>query len=148
MENRAKHAEALFNDGYSCAQSILASFAPEFQLDPQTAYRLAGAFGAGIARQGETCGAVTGALMVIGLKHGMVQAGDLEARDKTYAVAQRFMEQFRLRHGTTECSDLLGVDISLPEGYQFAREQNLFNDHCPGYVRAAAEILEQILKEA
>lgn len=106
------------------------------------ALRVAGAFGAGMARSGDTCGAVTGALMVIGLNHAKTRKDDDDSRERTYALAQEFMDAFRDRNGTLLCRELLGVDVSTPEGMRTVREKDLFRTVCPKFVRSAGEILE------
>ena len=94
---------------------------------------------------GETCGAVTGALMAIGLKYGMTQAKDEGARDKTYKLAQEFASKFKARHNSMVCRELLGYDLSKPEERKAAFEKGLFTTLCPQFVRDAVEIFEQIL---
>ena len=96
---------------------------------------------------GETCGAVTGAFMVVGLKHGMTKSGADEAREKTDAVVHEFVVRFKSRNGTIVCRELLGCDISTPEGLKTAERERHFKKLCPGFVQDAAEILEEILKD-
>jgi len=83
MENETDRAAQRFEQGFSCAQAIVAAFGAQYGLDTQQALRVAGAFGGGMARMGETCGAVTGAFMVFGLLYGKTQAEDDAAKDKT-----------------------------------------------------------------
>jgi C_GCAxxG_C_C family probable redox protein len=94
---------------------------------------------------GETCGAVTGAFMVIGLKYGKARDEDDGARDRTYELVGEFVARFKDRHGSIVCRELLGCDLSNPEGLTTAREKGLFETLCPHLVRDAAEILEEIL---
>jgi C_GCAxxG_C_C family probable redox protein len=119
-----------------------------FGLDRETALRVSGAFGAGMARTGEICGSVNGALMVIGLKHAKTRPDDDDSRELAYALAQDFMDAFRERNHTLLCRELLGVDVSTPEGIAAVREKNLFHTVCPKFVRDAAEILEAIVKDS
>lgn len=70
-----------FDEGFSCSQSVFSAFAPELGLDREMALRVATAFGGGMGHRGDTCGAVTGAFLAIGLKHGRVKAEDREIRD-------------------------------------------------------------------
>ena len=100
-----------------------------------------------MARTGETCGAVTGGLMVIGLQHAKVRPGDDDSRELAYALAQEFMDAFRERNGSLFCRGLLGVDVSTPEGMAIVREGNLFQTVCPRFVRSASEILEALLED-
>ena len=144
MKNVAK-AVKYFEDGFACSQSILAAYCEAYGLDREIAFRLADPFGAGMRGLSETCGAVTGSLMVIGLKYGRNQADDLEAKEKTAALILEFVKTFKDRHGTITCKELLGYDISIPEQYNLAEEQGLFETKCPNFVKVAAEILEQIL---
>ena len=132
-----------FREGFSCSQSVLAAFAPELGLDADAALRVSAAFGGGMGRLGGTCGAVTGALMVLGLRYGPTVA-DKVAKELTYAQAREFIARFEARQGATTCADLLGVNIGTPEGQAAAREANLFKTTCPGLVASAAAILEEM----
>jgi len=107
--------------------------------------RVAGAFGAGMGRTGGTCGAVTGALMVIGLMHAKTRKGDDDSREKIYVLAQEFMEAFLERNGSFPCRSLLGVDVSTPEGMSEVRKKDLFRTACPKFVKDAGEVLEGLL---
>lgn len=98
-----------------------------------------------MARTGETCGAVTGGLMVIGLKHAKTRKDDDDGRELSYALAQEFMDRFRERNNALLCRDLLGVDVSTPEGMKAVRERDLFRTVCPRFVKDAAELLEEML---
>ena len=98
-----------------------------------------------MARTGETCGALTGALMVIGLGHAKTRKDDDDSREQAYALAQEFMDAFRERHGHVLCRGLLGVDVSTPEGMGTVREQDLFRTVCPKFVRISGELLERLL---
>ena len=143
--NNIERAAVTFREGFSCSQAVLSTFAPELGLDRETALRVAGAFGGGMARTGQTCGAVTGALMVIGLKHGQTNADDKQSKEKTYALAREFLQRFQERHGATLCPELLGYDIGDPQEMQLAKDKGLFTSLCPRLVADAAEILKEIL---
>lgn len=143
--SKTEIAVATFKDGFSCTQAVLSTLSPDLGLDRETALRVAGAFGGGMARMGLTCGAVTGSMMVIGLKYGQVKEGDSQAKDKTYALVRRFVEEFKARNGSIVCRELLGYDISTPEGMQMIKEKGLTTSLCPKLVRDAVEILEQLL---
>ena len=129
-----------FDQGFNCAQAVLAAFAPRHGLSKDHALKVACAFGSGMMR-GETCGAVTGALMVIGLAHGRCRSDDMQARSKTYALAQAFQDCFEALHGTCSCGELLGLDPTTPEGRQSALDRGLFETRCPIFVRSAVGIL-------
>ncbi len=144
--SNADLAVACFKEGCNCSQAVLSTYAPTLGLDRETALRVAAAFGGGMGRTGETCGAVSGALMVIGLRYGQSTAGDEEAKEKTYNLAGEFLKRFAARNdGCVKCRELLGRDVGSPEDRQAAREQGLFDTLCPKFVRDAAEIVEQLL---
>jgi C_GCAxxG_C_C family probable redox protein len=141
---KADLAETCFADGFMCSQAVLSAFADDLGLPRPTALKIAEAFGGGMGL-GETCGAVTGALMVIGLKHGRTEADDGHAKERTKELTRQFIEQFRARHDTIVCKALLNTDVSTPQGLQHARDTGLFDTLCPLFVRDAAEIVESLL---
>jgi len=91
-------ATATLGEGFNCSQAVLSAWAPDLGLDHETALRVAGAFGGGIARMGQTCGAVSGALMALGLKYSQIRANDKQAKEEMYALAGEFMKRFEARH--------------------------------------------------
>ncbi len=94
---------------------------------------------------GKTCGAITGAFMVIGLKHGMTKVEDEQTKEKTCDLVIEFVNRFEARNGSIMCKELLGCDISTPEGMKIIEDKKLFETLCPKLVQDAAEIIEQIL---
>lgn len=143
--NRSEKAKRFFEAHYNCAQSVLLAFAADFDLPEVKASQIAQAFGGGLARQGEICGTIIGALMVIGLKYGKVRPDDEEAREKTYTLARKFISLFKEKHGTLLCRHLIGVDLSQPGGYETAVSQGLFNSICSSLITSTIELLEEIL---
>ncbi len=144
--SNADLAVACFKEDFNCSQAVFSTYAPILGLDRETALRVAAAFGGGMGRTGETCGAVSGALMVIGLRYGQSTAEDKDAKEKTYNLAGEFLKRFAARNnGCVKCRELLGCDIGTPEDRQAAREQGLFESLCPKFVRDATEIVEQLL---
>jgi C_GCAxxG_C_C family probable redox protein len=141
----ADNAIALFKEGFSCSQAVLAAYADDFGLPHETALRIAQPFGGGIAKLGDWCGAVTGGFLVIGLKYGRVRAEDAVAKDKTYTLVQEFISRFKGRHGTVRCNDLLGCDIGTPEGQKTIGEKKLHETRCEGFIRDAVGILDALL---
>ena len=142
--NKIERAVSCFEEGFSCAQAMLSTYGPQFGLERELALKVSGAFGGGMARMGETCGAVTGALMVIGLRYGKTKADDEQAKEKAYSLVKEFVDQFKARNGSITCKELLGCDINVPEERLVAKEQGLFDTLCPRFVQDAAEIIEQL----
>ena len=137
---------ACFKDGLNCTQAVLSTYGSQFGLDRKHAVKVAGAFGSGMG-VGETCGAVTGALMVIGLKYAKVKGPGFFSKEQTQTIAQEFFKRFKARNGATACKDLLGCDVNTSEGLKAAKHEKHFKKRCPKFVQDAAEILEEILKD-
>jgi C_GCAxxG_C_C family probable redox protein len=142
---REDEALALHAEGCNCAQSVLRVFSKGLGCDESCALKIATGFGGGMGRTGGTCGAVTGAFMVLGLARGMRNAGDVDAKEETYALVREFSQRFAKDHETLLCRELLGVDLGTPEGQKKAREQGLFASRCNGYIGDAVRILEEML---
>lgn len=130
---------------FSCSQSVFSSFAEELGLDEDTALKLSSGFGGGMGTA-ETCGAVTGAYMVIGMKYGHTTA-DLLAKNNTKELILKFNQHFKKKHGSLICKELLGCDISTDDGRVKAKEKDAFNQFCPKFVATACEILEKHFSE-
>ncbi len=126
---------------FNCSQSVFSSFAEDLKIDEKVALKIASGFGGGMACA-ETCGAVTGAYMVIGMKHGHV-VNEPDAKVATKARIKRFNELFIQKHGSLTCKELMGVDISTEEGMEKARYEELFAKFCPAFVGSACDILEE-----
>ncbi len=142
---RADDAAATFTNGFSCSQAVCVAFAEDYGIDRETALKLSCALGGGMAHTGNTCGAVTGGLMVIGMKYGRTRLDDLAAKDKTYETANAFIAEFLRRNHSLNCTDLIGHNLSDPNALALARERKLFHTKCAKFVRDAGEILETLL---
>jgi C_GCAxxG_C_C family probable redox protein len=136
---------ACFGEGFNCAQSVLSVYSAQYGVDRASALRLTGAFGGGIAGSGETCGAVTGALMVIGLVYASTNGGDAAAKETTKKMGRDFLERFQSAHGSCKCRDLLNCDVGTPQGREHALAVNLFKTLCPAFVADAAQILDTMI---
>jgi C_GCAxxG_C_C family probable redox protein len=145
LQQRAGEAVAAFSRGASCSMAVFSAYAPDLGLDAGTAASIASPFGAGISRTDDICGAVTGALMVIGLAQRKEDIRDAPSREKVYELSRRFIAEFTARNGSVMCTDLVGYDLSQEDQYREAKEQKVFATRCPKLVRDAGEILEKIL---
>ena len=145
MSNVEK-AVANFAAGFNCSQAVFAAFSEQLDLSEEKALKVAAGFGGGM-RMAETCGALTGAFMAIGLKYGATEAKDQATKKKTYAVIEDITERFRKRNSFVICRELLSCDISTPEGMKTASEKELIKKACPKMVKDAAELLEEIFAE-
>lgn len=144
MMGRADAAAELSRSGCACSQAVLGAFASRYGLDEDTAMKIAAGFAGGM-RRAETCGAVTGAYMVLGLAHCQNDCRSGPGRATAHAAVVAFAAEFERRHQTLNCRALLGCDVTTPDGLEAARQQDLFATRCARFVRDAAEILEATL---
>lgn len=144
--SKTEKALELFSSNFNCSQSVFAAFAPDFGIDEELALKLATSFGGG-ARNGEICGAVSGALMVLGLKYGHFQSDNNEQKSRAYDIAVEFTKRFKEANNSIVCRDLLGYDLTIPEDMACIKEKNLFKDICPKMIMSAVEVLEGVLAD-
>ena len=107
--NKTDKALEIFSNNFNCSQAVLTAFAPDFGLDEKLALKLGSSFGGG-ARNGEMCGAVSGALMVLGLRYGHFDADNSEQKSRAYAIAVEFTKRFRKQtdqSSAVTCSDMI-----------------------------------------
>jgi C_GCAxxG_C_C family probable redox protein len=126
----------------NCAQSVIEAFCEELGLERDLALKLALGFGGGMGHTGQTCGAVSAAYMVLGLKQGFNPANPKENRDKVYGLVQEFNKRFVKINGSTNCTKLLGADLATPEGAQAFKDKGLGTKVCAKLVYDAVEIAE------
>lgn len=143
MASKSIQVDQRFPQQYNCAQTVFSLHAKELGIDEKTALKIASGFGGGMACA-ETCGAVTGAYMVIGMRHGNTTS-DPEAKALTKQKIQLFNEKFKAVHKTLICKELTGFDISTPAGSAAANESNVFREKCPSFVKTACDVLDQEL---
>jgi len=141
-QNKVNEALACFDEGFNCAQSVVCSYCEELGLDKKNALKASCGFGGGMGRLQETCGAVSGAILLIGLKYGKLTKEDEAAKEKTYATVREFSALFKERNKTTCCRELLGFDL-LSTDHQIAKEK--IKKVCPKMIQDAVEIAEKLL---
>lgn len=147
VKSSSEEAQDSFKLGYNCCQSILSAFAPKLGLDRQKSLRMATGFPGGLGYQGETCGAVIGGYLVLGLLAGNTTANDELRKDITYGLIREFLSEFEKRNNSTRCNDLLGIRIETQEGFDAATESGAFDRLCPEFVGDAARILEKLIQK-
>lgn len=142
--NRSDKAKELFLSGYNCAQSVLLSFADDLKFSKELAQKMAAGFGGGMGKQQETCGAVTGAIMVLGLLKGEEVNNNDELKATAYGGVQDLVREFVASYKTTKCRDLIGCDLNTPEGAEKFKEEKIMENLCAGCVEKAVQIVEKL----
>jgi C_GCAxxG_C_C family probable redox protein len=112
-------------------------------MEEDTALKIACGLGAGMGRKQEVCGAVTGGILVLGMRHGRGSRDERSAMELTYARTRDLLDLFSERHGSCICRVLLnGCDPSTEEGKKQFKESDLLMNVCKPCVQTVAEILE------
>ncbi len=145
--SKAEKAVETFKKGYNCSQSVFSTYAEDFNLNKDLALLIGSGLGGGVGRTGRICGAVSGAVLVLGLKYGFFKEEEINSgKERVYGKVKEFLKKFEEVHGSIDCVDLLGgVNIGTEEGLKKAKEENLFGTICPKYVENACKILEEML---
>jgi C_GCAxxG_C_C family probable redox protein len=147
MKTKPEAAVEKFLSGYNCAQAVLYAYGPDLGLDAETALKVATGFGGGMGARGETCGAVTGGILALGLKFGRGNQQDRSVAQAAYQKTRDLMTAFEQAHSSCCCRTLLGgIDLTTPEGMQQFKDQDLHGKVCAGCVRTVGEILAGLLE--
>ncbi len=143
--NRFEKAAQKFKDGYCCSQAVLFSFADKAGISEDLALKMADGFGAGMGRKQEVCGAVSGAVLLLGLLYGRGENDGEDKHELTYDLVRAFIARFETKHGAVTCLELLGdIDLNTPEGQSRFKAENR-RETCAQYVMDAVKILEKII---
>ena len=136
MNEIVKAAAELYIGGLYCSQAVLGAFCEKYGMDRNLAVRVSFGLNSGV-RCADVCGAVSGAVLVVGLKHG-------DDRAVCNLKTEEYIRSFREQNGSIICRDLLGCDISTPDGKETAVTNNLFKTRCVDMVISAAQILDKL----
>lgn len=144
MDHLKEAIRLMMEDGLQCSQAVVAVLSKQLDLDLEQALRLSSGFGGGVAMQGDICGAVSGAIMAIGLKHGYDNGPNVEARDKVFILAQELLHRLRAKYGSYMCRTLTGINLMRPEERKLIHEQNIFGKICRNIINDSIEIVLEI----
>lgn len=137
-------ALGMFKEKFNCAESVLSGIACELNLETDNIPKIASGFGAGFARQGYICGALSGASMGLGLKYGRTTP-DNDAKAALYARINELFTSFEKEFGHIHCSGLTGCDMKTDEGAAEFASRDLHNTLCPKFVKYCVEYATDII---
>lgn len=146
--DHTEKAVALFTQGYNCAQSVFVAFSDVTGMDEELAKRLSSSFGGGMGRLREVCGTCSAMFMAAGILYGEGTETDHAIKTEHYKRIQHLAEEFRKKHETIVCRDLLkGLSVTSEPIPEKRTEQYYKVRPCVKFVRTAAEILDRYLEE-
>ena len=147
MNTTEEKAIQSFRSGLNCAQSVITAYADRLKYDANQAARLSCGFGGGMGRLQQTCGALTGSFMVLGMYYSQRIPDQVERKEITYAAVRKLHSDFKLKCGAADCRTLLGCDLQTEEGMRFHKETNQSKTICEKCIAAAVELLDEMMKE-
>jgi C_GCAxxG_C_C family probable redox protein len=147
MSEKSQMAINSFKTGCNCAQSVLTAFSGDLQMAKDMALSLTSGFGGGMGKLQETCGAVTGAFMVIGLYNGKQTAENDRRKEASNAMIRIFKDKFTKIHGSVNCKKLIGADLNTIEGQLYLNENHVFENVCTKCIADAVDIVEGLISK-
>ena len=146
MITKKEKAVESFKSGMNCAQSVLLTYSDQYKFDDNLAFQISSGFGGGMGRLQETCGAVTGAFMVIGIHNCEKYSNhDLQTTNNR-SMIQEFSRRFLLNHDSTNCRELMKCDTNTAEGQEYAEQNNLKSTVCEKCIIDAVDIVDALIK--
>ena len=147
MDEREKTLDFARNEGLNCSQAILAAFGEPLGMDLEAAKMLGRPWGGGMGHMAETCGYLTGAVLVLAMAYD--RKDENRSRQEVFEAVRQLFERFSEKRGTIRCKELLGADLSTEEGLKKIKEGRLVNRIChgeDGVGRDVAEILSVLVE--
>jgi len=136
-----------FKNGNNCAQSVFAHFANRLGLTQDSAVKIATGFGAGMGRTQQTCGAITGGILVLNSRYGRTETTTEEEQEELIEKIQILCDVFKNEHQSTQCLKILnGCNLRTEKGQNLFKNKNMINI-CYGCVQTVVGHLENVLSE-
>jgi len=135
-----------FREDKNCSQAVLLGFADRFQIREDHALSISAGFGSGMGRLQRTCGAVSGAYMVIGLYAGAKSISNVERKEAAYSMIRKFTQRFEEIEGSTLCADILHCNLNTEEGKKYFEDNHLSEKVCEKCIKLSLIILDDLLE--
>ncbi len=147
MSDVGKTALEYFGRDYNCAQAVLRAVLEDKGMFMDEFPYLAAGLGGGVSHQGDTCGAVTGAILAIGMIASQFALDVKGHKNRTYHHGEKFIAKFKDEFDTVLCRELTGLDISDPAELERGRKTGVFEERCPKFVKRAAVLVSDMFSE-
>ncbi|MBN2597102.1 MAG: C_GCAxxG_C_C family protein [Marinifilaceae bacterium] len=145
MNSKATQALEAFQSGMNCAQSVLLPYANDYKFDDNLAYQISSGFGDGMGRLQKTCGAVSGAFMVLGIHNCKKYSNHQLQTENNRILIQEFNRKFVLKHNSTNCNELIACNLNTEEGQAYAEKNNIKERICEKCIIDAIEIVDSLI---
>jgi len=136
-----------FYNGMNCAQSVLTAYADHLKFDPEMALFVSAGFGGGIGKMQKTCGAVTGSFMVLGISNSKKHLENIDARNATNEMIQKFTVDFTALYGSLDCKALLNCDFATEAGEKQFKDLDLKKNICSKCISDSIKLIEELVNK-
>ncbi len=136
----ADQALELQKSGCNCAQSVSGVFCEKYGIDRDQLMRMTTNFGSGM-NAADYCGALAGAIMVVGFKYGTTDPKDLDGKKLCRQKAAEIIKAFRKEKNTLHCREMMGCDITIPEN--FVKMKPRIIKECTALMHYMVTVLEE-----
>jgi C_GCAxxG_C_C family probable redox protein len=147
MTSIQKHSIEIFRSGMNCTQAVVTAFAGQLQYDTKLAQGISAGFGSGMGRMQYTCGAVTGAFMVLGILNFQKSVDISNIRETSYSMIQEFSKMFQQKHSSIDCASLLKCDLKTEQGREYFATNKLKENICEACILSSVQILEEMISQ-
>ncbi|MGQ9619305.1 MAG: C-GCAxxG-C-C family protein [Candidatus Aminicenantia bacterium] len=146
-KEKIERALERFQKGYNCAETLLIAGAEILGIKKDLIPNIATCFGGGIGRRESICGAISGAIMAIGLKYGRKYADDKESKERAYNLAINFCEKFEKKFGSLICYELIRLNLKNPADRKKFQDLKIMEEKCFRFIATSCRILMDILTQ-
>lgn len=147
MKTIQEKAIESFRAGLNCAQATVTAYSDDLNFDNELAARISCGFGGGMGRLQDTCGAVTGAFMVLGIYYCSKFTDNKDRKEATYSAIQKFADRFNSIHSTLNCKSLMNCSLNTEEGKKYIKDNNLHEKVCEKCIADAIMIVDELTSE-
>lgn len=141
--NNSTTALALFKAGSNCSQSVLSTYFPLLNLDARLGHKMGTGLGAGVGRKQYICGAVNAGAIIVSLLYGNEKSDQQDIKEETYKEVIAYINKFEAEFKSSQCREILGMEIATASGRKKAEELGLFATTCVSCIRKVCEILDE-----
>jgi len=144
-KNRVETAVLKFQSGSNCAQAVLSTYLPAFGIQESIAHKMGTGLGAGFGRKQYVCGALNAGAIVLSTLLGNETNDDADRKEVTLERVHQFINRFEAKFNSSQCIEIIGIDISTVEGQTKASDANVFREICDSCVKEVCLQLEEEL---
>ena len=147
MHSVAERSRELFESGFYCAESVLLAIAEHQGIESELIPSIATGFCGGMSKTSGLCGALTGGILALNMLYGRNSADDIKSKEINYDLVAWFISDFKERFGSTNCSELLGCDVSTEEGIKIYEAEDLERKICIKITGEAADMVMKLIED-